>query len=119
MTLDKWPGQREEVVIEIDGEQVPTSSDTAVELQILRDETAYQYDEPDKTAYLLAASCGFLTGILDSIWVGSFSLSGAQTWGREQVNQFVIKVAQMRGYGKNELEGALRFLGKDAPIPSD
>ena len=73
----------------------------------------------DKTDCIIAAASGILTGIIDSFWVGEFSLSDAQDWGHSKANLFVLKVAQIRGYGKNDLEGAIRYLEKKAPIPSD
>ena len=119
MNIDKWDGKLEETAIEVEGEQVETQVGTDEEFRLSEDKEEFCYDEPDRTDYYIAASCGVLAGILDSFWVGSFSLPKAQDWGREQVNQFVIKVAKMRGYRKNELGGAIRFLEKDAPIPSD
>lgn len=77
------------------------------------------FDKADKTDYMVAASCGILTGLLDSFWVGEFSLAKAQDWGRSKINSLVVKVAQVRGYSKDELEGAIKFLEKDAPMASD
>ncbi|MCR5797108.1 MAG: hypothetical protein K6G63_04230 [Eubacterium sp.] len=78
-----------------------------------------EFDQPDKTDYLVAAACGVLTGILDSLWVGKFSLRDAQEWGRTNINGFVIKVAQSRGYKKDSLEGAIKYLEDKAPMVTD
>lgn len=117
--LNKWDGQLEDSTIEYESEQQHETSDISSEVHLAPRIPEMEYDKPDKTDYIVAASCGVLTGLLDSFWVGEFSLSSAQEWGRSKANRFVVKVAQMRGYGKNELDGAIRYLEKGAPIPSD
>lgn len=117
--IEQWDGQLERTQIEYSQEQnneaIDSSSDVFVNFGIQDND----FEKADKTDYMVAASCGVLTGLLDSFWVGEFSLSSAQEWGRTKANSFVVKVAQMRGYDKGELKGAIRFLEKDAPIPSD
>ncbi|MCD7921216.1 MAG: hypothetical protein LUG27_01975 [Clostridiales bacterium] len=117
--IDQWNGQVEDAKIEYDYERKKIISDVGSDVRITTDFPDVDYDKADKADYIVAASCGVLTGLLDSFWGGEFSLSTAQEWGRSKANSFVIKVAQMRGYGKSELDGAIRFLEKDAPIPSD
>ena len=73
----------------------------------------------DKRDYLIAASCGLLAGLIDVFWVADFSLEKAQTWGREQTGQFVVAVAKMTGYQKDDLSGAIKHLEKQYCIPSD
>lgn len=118
-TIDHWEGQIEYSEIEYDTIQQQTNSDTNSEIRIATGSIGDFSDRADKTDYLVSASCGLLTGLLDVFWVGEFSLSDAQDWGRSKANSFVIKVAQMRGYGNTELDGAIRYLENDAPIPSD
>lgn len=116
--IENYEGQLEKTEIEYDlqsGENVDVNVDNSQ----INSATIIKFDQADKTDYLVAASCGLLTGLLDSFWVGEFSLVQAQKWGREKANGFVVKVAQLRGYSKNELEGAIRFLEKDAPMASD
>ena len=76
-------------------------------------------DKATKTDYLIASASGILTGLLDVLWVGEFSLRDSQTLGREQVNQIVIKIATKQGCKKNTLEDAIRFLEKKYANPSD
>lgn len=117
--IEHWDGQLESTQIEYGQEQNNEAVDTGSEVFVTTEIQDEDFAKADKTDYIVAASCGVLTGLLDSFWVGEFSLSSAQQWGRTKANSFVVKVAQMRGYEKSELEGAIRFLEKDAPIPSD
>lgn len=115
--INEWDGKIENTSIDYDYCQQNVDSEISSDFHI---SSAFQNnDSIDKTDYIVAASCGVLTGLLDIFWVGEFSLSSAQEWGRNNANRFVIKVAQLQGYKKSELEGAIRFLEKDAPIPSD
>jgi hypothetical protein len=50
---------------------------------------------------------------------GELSLLNAQSWGQAHVNQFVVKVAQQKGFNKDGLEEAIRYLEKKYPNPSD
>lgn len=117
--IDQWEGQLENTKIEYDLEQLKKASDVSSDVHVITNLPETDFDKADKTDYIVAASCGVLTGLLDSFWVGEFSLATAQEWGRSKANSFVIKVAQMCGYGKGGLDGAIRFLEKKAPIPSD
>lgn len=117
--INQWEGQLEDSKIEYVSEQQQVASEIKSDFHITSDFQPLSADKADKTDYIVAASCGVLTGLLDSFWIGEFSLSDAQDWGSSKTDAFVIKVAQLRGYGKSELEGAIRFLEKDATIPSD
>lgn len=117
--LEQWDGKLENTNIEYDLCELNEESGKTSASSTLNTEIFVKYDEPDKTDYIVAACCGVVTGVFDSFWVGEFSLLKAQEWGRTKANSFVIKVAQLRGYTKNELDGAIRFLEKDAPMASD
>jgi hypothetical protein len=67
----------------------------------------------------IAAGVGLLTGMIDVLWVGEFSLTKAQTLGKNQVSQLVTRVAKFTGYKGSELEGAIKHLEKNFPNPSD
>ena len=117
--IENWSGQTEHAAIEYDVVEIQESdlhnpSVSAASAVFIR-----EYDKADRTDYIIAACSGLLTGMLDSFWVGEFSLETAQHWGGSKVNRFVIKIAHARGYRKNDLEGAVRFLEKDAPMASD
>ena len=116
---DHWEGQLEDSCMEYDVKQRQLDSENPSDVHIASGWSNYVFCEADKTDYLVAVSCGVMTGLLDALWVGEFSLSTAQEWGRSKADKFVIKVAQMCGYKKDELAGAIRFLEQKAPIPSD
>lgn len=116
---DTWEGQLESTTLSFDVVEKATISN-ATSGSITNEPTLiYDYDRADKIDYIVSASCGVLTGLLDAFLVGEFSLKNAQTWGRDKTNKFVIRVAQMRGYKKDKLEGAILFLEKAAPMASD
>lgn len=73
----------------------------------------------DKLDYQIAFFSGTLTAAIDIFWVGDFSLSNAQSWGRREVSDFVLKVSQSKGYKGTELDEAIRYLEKLYRIPSD
>ena len=79
----------------------------------------------DGLDYTVAVACGILTGILDSLWVGEFSLEEANVWGTKKVNNMVIRVAEIVAKLKgDEIEGfdlqsAVRYLEKNFPIAAD
>lgn len=73
----------------------------------------------DGIDYMVAVASGILAGIVDSVWVGEFSLEEANKWGNEKVNNFVQKIAQSQGYEGDNLEGAVRFLEDKYPIAAD
>lgn len=73
----------------------------------------------DKLDYQIAAFSGTLTAAFDIFWVGDFSLSDAQAWGRKEVSEFVLKVSQSKGYKGIELDDAIKYLEKAYKIPSD
>ncbi len=68
---------------------------------------------------MVAVASGIIAGIIDSVWVGEFSLERASNWGDEKTNKFVVKVAQSQGYKGNDLTGAITYLEKKYPLSSD
>lgn len=73
----------------------------------------------DGLDYMVAVASGIIAGIIDSVWVGEFSIDRAGSWGDEKTNQFVVKIAQSRGYEGNDLAGAIRFLESNYGLASD
>lgn len=76
-------------------------------------------DEADKLDYLVAVSSGVLAGLIDVFYVGTFSLDRASEWGREQLEQVVMKVARIEGYQGNDLNDAIKTLEKNHPLAAD
>lgn len=73
----------------------------------------------DALDYSIAAASGLLCSLIDIFWVGKFNLAEAEHWGKEKASQFVLGVAQSKGYKGETLAGAIRFLEKAFPIPAD
>lgn len=84
----------------------------------------------DKIDYMVAIGSGILAGMIDSLWVGEFSLERGKEWSSNEINNFVKGVAQSnfvnelareRGYREfkgNDLQGAISFL-EQFGTPSD
>ena len=47
----------------------------------------------DQTDYAIAVCCGVVAGLIDSFYVGEFSLERANQWGDEKVSRFVKWIA--------------------------
>lgn len=73
----------------------------------------------DTGDYLIAIGSGLACGILDAVWSGPFDLRRGREWGNDQVEHFVVKMAQLVGYQGEDLQGAVRFLERHFCIPSD
>lgn len=71
--------------------------------------------------YTVAVSSGILCGMIDSIFVGEFSLTNENgDWkSSEKINYFVIKAAQKKGYKGDDLQGAIKYLEDNFHIASD
>jgi len=75
--------------------------------------------QADKYDYLVSIGSGVLCGLLDILWVGSFSLERGRSIASNEIDGFVTKTAKLLGYNGDDLEGAVKFLEKKFPIPSD
>ena len=73
----------------------------------------------DTGDYMLATSSGILSGIIDSLLVGTLSLENANTWGNQEINAFVLKIAQSQGFSGNDLSKADKFLEDKFPLVAD
>ena len=76
-------------------------------------------DKADRLDYLVAAASGVISGLIDTLWVGEFSLDRASSWGEDKVERFVIRVARSEGYNGDDLAGAIRKLEKNHPFAAD
>lgn len=76
-------------------------------------------NQADRVDYALAISSGVFCGLLDSLFVGQFSLNEAGRWGNEKVERFVMHLAKSQGYGGDTLAGAVNYLEDTFPIPAD
>ena len=75
--------------------------------------------EFEKTNYILAATSGTFSGILNILWSKDYDLENAQKWGKEKVEKFVIKVASSQGYKGNDIQDAIRALENKFPFQAD
>lgn len=73
----------------------------------------------DGIDYMVAVGSGILAGIVDSFWVGEFSLDRGSDWSKEKVNNFVVNVAKSQGYKGDDLNGAISKLENMFGAPSD
>lgn len=73
----------------------------------------------DRTDYLLAITSGAMAGLIDSFFVGKFSLEHANEWGSDKTDEFVKKVASLKGYKGDELSGAIAFMERKYAIAAD
>lgn len=73
----------------------------------------------DSLDYTVAVGSGIIAGIVDSLWVGEFSITDANEFGKEKVDSFVIKIAQAKGYKDNDLLGAVRYLETNFELAAD
>ena len=58
----------------------------------------HSINKADKIDYELSICCGIVSGLLDSFFVGDFSLEKANTWGSDKINKFVIKISELDGF---------------------
>ncbi|WP_216378363.1 hypothetical protein [Arcanobacterium phocae] len=97
------------------------------EIDLLQIEASFDptVTKADKIDYLIAASSGVLTGLLNIFLQKEFDLEAAHTWGEEKINSFVIQTAQMdaklAGADKpiKTIEQAIRHLEEKFPMASD
>ena len=68
---------------------------------------------------IIAVASGIISGLIDSFFVGEFSLDEGTKWGKEKVDSFVQNVAKRQGYNGDSLSGAVKFLEDKFPIPAD
>lgn len=88
-------------------------------IHVLRAEEDRLTNHADSLDYILAVASGIVSGIIDSVWVGEFSIDQANQWGSKTVENFVVKMAQLQGYKKSDLCGAVSYLEDKAPIAAD
>lgn len=76
-------------------------------------------NKADRADYALAVTSGILSSILDSLFVGEFSLERANQWGNEQAEILVVKVAKLQGYTGTDPAKAVKYLEDMFPIAAD
>lgn len=100
----------------------PTSGESsAPREQFLEGETRWEprLSKADKLDCEIAVASGVITGLVDSFFVGKFSLERASEWGSKKTNEFVIAMATLNGYDGDGLEGAIKHLEKNFEFAAD
>lgn len=88
-------------------------------LQRVNSELERYSNNADRLDYALAVGSGILCGIIDSVFVGEFSLDEANQWGNKKTSAFVMKVAKTQGYSGDSPVGAIKYLEDMFPIAAD
>lgn len=87
-------------------------------IDYLNDKIYNLTNHSDALDYSAAVISGIIAGMIDSFFVGEFSLEQGREWGTEKVNGFVTKAAKVTGYKGDDLGGAIKHLEKYG-APSD
>ncbi len=74
----------------------------------------------NRAGYALAIGCGVLAGVVDSAFIGKFTITNADIkLSHKQVNEFIQKYAAQKGYTGERLDGAIAFLEEQYPVIQD
>lgn len=73
----------------------------------------------DGIDYMIAVASGIIAGAIDAFWVGEFSFDRANEFGKEKIDNFVVKTAKSQGYQGDDLYGAVKYLEEKFPIAAD
>ena len=102
----------------MDGISDQTEQDVAERLSD-RIEWDPQVNPADRLDYAIAASSGVIAGLIDSLFVGEFSLDRAGKWGSRTIERLVIEIARAEGHKADSLKDAIRSLEKAHPLATD
>ena len=107
-----------EVVVSAEAKvEAPSIDRLNTELARVNQELEHYTNHADKADYALAVTSGVLAGLVDSLFVGEFSLEYANQWGNQQAEKLVLKVAKYQGYGGTDLGQAIKHLEYQFPTP--
>ena len=109
----------EEVVSAEAKVEAPSIDRLNTELARVNQELDRYTNHADKADYALAVTNGVLAGLVDSLFVGTFSLAYANQWGNQQAEELVLKVAKYQGYGGTDFAQAIKHLENQFPIAAD
>lgn len=106
-------------IIPCDNLETPTEYDLDRILFDLDSKIDLLSSQADKLDYLVAIGSGLLCGLLDVLWVGSFSLERSRNIASDEIDSLVTKTAKLLGCKDDDVKSAVEFLEKKFPIPSD
>lgn len=99
-----------------------TSGESSVPRErFLEGETRWEptLSKADRLDCEIAVASGVITGLVDSFFVGKFSLERASEWGSKKTYEFVIVMAKLSGYDGDGLKGAIKHLEKNFEFAAD
>ncbi len=67
----------------------------------------------------IAAASGMLSGIIDILFVGEFSLDRAKKYGEKDVEDIVKKIARKFDYKGKDINDAIKYMEKKFPFAAD
>lgn len=77
-------------------------------------------DHSDRLDWAVSVAAGVLTGAVDSVWVGEFSLARGREWGSARINDIVLQTAsQFTDFTGDDLAQAILALEKKFPFAGD
>lgn len=82
------------------------------ELERVNQELKRYTNTADNKDYSMAIASGICAGIVDSFYVKEFLLESAHQWGSEKTERFVVRIAKLQGYEKNDVKGAIQYLAE-------
>lgn len=109
----------EEVVSADANVEAPSIDRLNTDLARVNQELERYTNHADKADYALAVASGVLSGLVDSLFVGEFSLNCANQWGNQQAENLVLNVAKYQGYSETEPAQAIKYLENKFPIAAD
>ena len=109
----------EEVVSAEAKVEAPSIDRLNTELARVNQELDRYTNHADKADYALAVTSGVLAGLVDSLFVGEFSLKYANQWGNQQAEKLVLRVAKYQDYGGTDFAQAIKHLENQFPIAAD
>jgi hypothetical protein len=119
MNINSWNGQLENTSVQFDF-CIDTDKTIAVTpIDSIKSVYDAEYIKADKLDYLVAASSGMLTALIDVLWVREFSLRYAQDVGTEQIEKLVIAIAKEKGCKKEDIKGCIGYLEDKYPMAAD
>lgn len=141
-SISEWPGKIEDttLICDIAIKSIDASIDGSSDALIpyLNPETADYYevfdftqedaqqietdkdiDYADQLDKCIALASGLITGLIDVLFVGEFSIERAKQYGENDVENIVKKTAQRFGYKGNDIKGAIEHLENKFPLAAD
>ena len=85
----------------------------------LENEINLLLSQADQLDYLVSAASGLLAGLLDILWVGEFDLKRGREISSDEVDELVVKTAEMLGWEGDDLQSAVQFLERKYNLASD